>query len=175
MPVVIAIVAIAVILLLVSRRSTAFRHSDAYIAYMRSPAWRERSRRCMRWTHGRCALFFWLPAVEAHHLHYRNLFHERIWRDILPLSAAGHRWAHAWILWSGPLRGLATAFIRMAGLATAIAVRPIVLCLTASLVAALVIAALATAPQWRPVVASVQDDVAHLLRRFPLPTPSTAR
>jgi hypothetical protein len=42
-----------------------------------------------------CCLFPWLGATNAHHLHYAHLRSERTVRDIVPLSKAGHRVAHA--------------------------------------------------------------------------------
>lgn len=115
------------ILVLVFRPAYAAERSDAYRAYMGSQAWRARSNQCIRAIRGRCALFVWLPAVEAHHLDYRNMGHEVVLWDIVPLSATAHRLAHCWLFWRGPGRPFWVLALLLSAWAWAILIRPRIL------------------------------------------------
>lgn len=114
-----------ILVILLGRRARLDEHSSEYREYIASPAWRQRARRCFALTHHRCCLLPWLRAVEAHHLHYRHFKREWPLRDTVPLSALGHRIAHAWLFWRGPLRPLANAGLRAAAVLVALLVRPI--------------------------------------------------
>jgi len=123
--VILALVLVGIVLVICAgRRARLDEHSAEYRAYIASPAWRKRADRCFGLTHRRCALLPWLRAIEAHHLHYRNLRREWVLRDTVPLSALAHRIAHAWLLWRGPLRPVANGMLRLCAVAVALLVRP---------------------------------------------------
>lgn len=72
-----------------------------------------------------CCLFPWLEAKEAHHLSYKNLGHEWIWRDVVPLSKTAHTIVHWGIFWNSRKpkhkpRILMNAYLRFVGFPLAI-------------------------------------------------------
>ncbi len=170
-----AVLAGLILALLLGRRARLDEHSSEYREYIASPAWRQRARRCFALTHHRCCLLPWLRAVEAHHLHYRNFKREWALRDTVPLSALGHRIAHAWLFWRGPLRPLANAGLRVAALAVALLVRPVfgVLVVAAGagacwwglhLIDGLELTALLNGTPGGPLILDVLHELARLLR-----------
>lgn len=113
----------AVVIGLLARNSTSATHSRTYTIHLESPVWQRKSRRCLQSTRYRCALLPWMRAINAHHLHYGNIEREWLIRDLVPLSWLGHRIAHAWIFWKGPLRPFMLWWLRLSTLTIAIAVR----------------------------------------------------
>lgn len=106
------------------------KHSTAYISYLRSPHWRNKSRWIRSLTRpwwdwsfapGRCCLFPWLPNSETHHLTYffiLNLgwnwfgFEFPCWH-LVPLSKSAHELVgHSW-LWRQPVRFFVNTYLRL--------------------------------------------------------------
>lgn len=80
-----------------SHRGESMR-SKNYTSYIQSSAWRAKSKRCL--SSANCCLFPWLKPRHAHHLTYKNLGKELLWRDVLPLSKTAHGIVHWWVFWN---------------------------------------------------------------------------
>jgi hypothetical protein len=66
-----------------------------YQTYIVSQEWRSHHPKWLKAVGYRCTLFPWIRIGKGkpyaiHHLHYRNLGHERLGRDVLPLSKFAH-------------------------------------------------------------------------------------
>jgi hypothetical protein len=66
-----------------------------YHQYIISQEWRSQHPKWLQAVGYRCTLFPWVEIGKGHpyaihHLHYRNLGHERLGRDVLPLSKFAH-------------------------------------------------------------------------------------
>ena len=69
--------------------------SAKYLAYLQSPAWRLYRLRVLRLWGGRCVCCGVGGRLDIHHLHYRNLYHERLF-DCIPLCRAHHESVERW-------------------------------------------------------------------------------
>ncbi len=66
-----------------------------YQTYIVSKEWRSQHPQWLKAVGYRCTLLPWISIGKGkpyaiHHLHYRNLGHERLGRDVLPLSKFAH-------------------------------------------------------------------------------------
>jgi len=64
--------------------------------YLRSEEWRERRRACLKRDGYRCQVCgctTWQRVIDAHHLHYRNMFRE-LPEDLISLCQVHHTMAH---------------------------------------------------------------------------------
>jgi hypothetical protein len=66
-----------------------------YSQYILSQAWRSQHPQWLQAVGYRCTLLPWIRIGKGqpyaiHHLHYHNLGHERLGRDVLPLSKFAH-------------------------------------------------------------------------------------
>lgn len=67
--------------------------SQQYIAYMKSPAWREKSNICIAAANGRCQRCEVAKATQTHHTTYRRLFAE-LPEDLMAVCSSCHRAIH---------------------------------------------------------------------------------
>lgn len=74
------------------------QHSPEYKAYLRSPEWRDKSKRYRSISN--CCLYPKRKPREAHHMTYDNLYGECFWRDVLPLSDEAHKIVHKPFWWN---------------------------------------------------------------------------
>ncbi len=79
-------------------------HSVEYTEYIKSPEWKEKSRRCRQLTQNRCCLFPWRRSRYCHHMNYSHLKNEIPIRDTVGLSITAHQIVHLEFLWKSPLR-----------------------------------------------------------------------
>jgi hypothetical protein len=70
------------------------KYSTQYLTYIKSIAWRKKSKKCRDLNRNRCVLYPWLKSNHTHHLHYRNLESELPIRDTVPLSEDAHNLIH---------------------------------------------------------------------------------
>lgn len=68
----------------------ARHHSDAYVAYLDSPAWRATRAAAIRRAGRRCSTCGATGPLEVHHRHYRTLGAEA-WADLVVLCPACHQ------------------------------------------------------------------------------------
>lgn len=68
--------------------------SKEYYDYINSTIWKDKSARFRRYTAGRCGIFPWLKASDAHHLTYDNFRDECYIKDCIPVSRFVHDFIH---------------------------------------------------------------------------------
>lgn len=64
-----------------------------YREYIISKEWRQKHKAWLVRSHYRCSMFPWLSLKKAyniHHMNYRNLGQEKLYRDVIPLSKFAH-------------------------------------------------------------------------------------
>lgn len=88
-------------------------HSKNYLAWIQSPEWKAKSKKCQSWTKYHCIVFPWLKSRHCHHLTYKNMKNEVPIRDIVPLSKIAHSIIHWRIFWKSPLRPWANTILRV--------------------------------------------------------------
>ena len=76
------------------RRPGTRRHSALYTSYMASPQWAAKRQEVRRRAGGRCEQCRRRPGVQAHHVTYAHLGHERA-SDVRWLCVACHQSHHA--------------------------------------------------------------------------------
>ena len=107
------------------------KHSSAYLAYLNSSTWKQKSRWVRTLTRpfwlprnarGQCCLFPWLPAQQTHHLTYYFIgklgwdsfgFELPVWH-IVPLSPLAHEVVGHRLLWRQPIRFFVNSYLRIA-------------------------------------------------------------
>ena len=87
------------------------KHSNEYREYLLSPQWRIKANKCLKLSKNKC-LLTGKKATHCHHLSYNNLKAELPVRDIVPLSAAAHKFIHNRLLWETPIRALVNWLLR---------------------------------------------------------------
>jgi hypothetical protein len=106
------------------------RHSNAYINYLNSSTWKNKSKWIRSLTRawwlplnarGRCCLFPFLPAQQTHHLTYYLVgnigwnwfgFEQPGWH-LVPLSKFGHELVSTRFLWQQPVRFFVNTYLRL--------------------------------------------------------------
>lgn len=86
--------------------------SQEYYDYIYSNVWYYKSNLCRQALNGRCTLFPFLKAHDAHHLNYKHFKSEWLIRDIVPLSRIAHGVVHWKIFWKTKLRFLINLILR---------------------------------------------------------------
>jgi len=66
-----------------------------YSEYITSSEWRSKHKDFLRRSHHRCSMFPWVKCgrgsrYNCHHMNYRNLGNEKLWRDVIVLSPFAH-------------------------------------------------------------------------------------
>lgn len=68
-----------------------------YYSYIRSRSWLSRHPSWLRRSRYRCGMFPWVKVgrrypYNCHHMNYKNLGDEKLWRDVVVLSPFAHNW-----------------------------------------------------------------------------------
>ena len=69
-------------------------YSNEYLTYMNSEQWRYTRQKRIDLDGGRCVMCGAWTALEVHHLHYKNLGHENIVKDLVTVCADCHKKIH---------------------------------------------------------------------------------
>jgi hypothetical protein len=77
---------------------------NEYLTWIKSAQWREKSKMIQKVSGNYCVLFPCLKSRHCHHLTYRNMTKEKVFRDCVPLSITAHKLVHLKIFWKSPLR-----------------------------------------------------------------------